>query len=124
MREAEGDVRVYATCSIDCTWPVDIYTVDVSDDVRIYTEDAVGIALRRDEDLVLLVGSTGADTIYAPIQFTNDNLLPRRATFRMYNSERRSWEDRGVLERKQLRAMGFSIEYGGYRILDIRAAGE
>ena len=54
VREAEGGVRVYATSSIDCGWPVEIYTADVSDDVRIYTEDAVGVALRRDERLVLL----------------------------------------------------------------------
>jgi hypothetical protein len=124
VREAEGGVRAYATCSIDCNWPVEIYMVDVSDDVRIYTGDAVGVALRRDEDLVLLVGNTGTDTIYAPIQFTGEHLLPRRAACRVYNSERRGWEDRGVLEPRELRAMGLSIERGGFRILEIRAAGE
>ena len=124
VREAEGGLRVYATRSIACNWPVEIYTADVSDDVRIYTEDAVGVALRRDKDLVLLVGNTGGDTIYAPIQFTDENLLPGRATCRTYNSERRSWEDRGVLEPKELRATGLSIERGGFRILEIRAAGE
>jgi hypothetical protein len=123
VREAEGDVRVYATRSIDCNWPAEIYTVDVSDGVRIYTGDAVGIALRRDGDLVLLVGNTGADTIYAPIQFTDESLLPGRATCRIYNSERRSWEEHGVLEQRELRATGLSIERGGFRILEIRAAG-
>jgi hypothetical protein len=124
VREAEGGVRIYATCSIDSNWPVEIYKVDVSDDVRIYTEDAVGVALRRDEDLVLLVGNTGADTIYAPIEFTDENLLPRRAACRMYNSERRSWEDRGVLEPNGLRGMAFSIECGGFRLFEIHPAGD
>jgi Bacterial alpha-L-rhamnosidase 6 hairpin glycosidase domain len=124
VREAEGGVRVYATCSIDCNGPVEIYTVDVSDDVRVFTGDAVGVALRRDGDFVLLVGNTGADTIYAPIQFTDENLLPRRAACRVYNSERRSWEDRGVVERTELRAMAFSIERGGFRLLEIHPADE
>ena len=122
VREAEGSVRVYATSNIDCSWTVELYMVDVSDGVRIYTEDAVGIALRRDGDLVLLVGNTGADTIYAPIQFTGDNLLPRRAACRVYNSERRSWEDRRVLDRTEMRAMAFSIERGGFRLLEIHPA--
>ncbi len=124
VREAEGGVRIYATCSIDCNWPAEIYMADVSDDVRIYTGDAVGVALRRDEDLVLLVGNTGPDTIYAPIQFTDEDLLRRRAACRMYNSERHSWEDRGVLEPRELRAMGLSIERGGFRILEIHQADE
>jgi hypothetical protein len=122
VREPEGGVRVYATCSIGCEWPTEIYMADVSDDVRIYTEDAVGVALRRDDELVLVVGNTGADTIYAPIQFTDESLLPGRATCRMYNSERRNWEDRGVLEPRELRAAGLSIEAGGFRILKIRAS--
>ena len=122
VREAEGGFRVYATCTIDCGWPVEIYMVDVSDDVRIFTEDAVGVALRRDGDLVLLVGNTGAGTIYAPIQFADENLLPLRAACRIYNSERRSWEDRGVLKRSELRAMAFSIERGGFRLLEVHPA--
>lgn len=101
-------------------WAVETYMADVSDDVRIYTRDVVGVALRRDEDLVLLVDSTGAGTIYAPIQFTDENLVPRRAVCRVYNSERRSWEDRGALKRTELRAMAFSIERGGFRLLEIR----
>jgi Bacterial alpha-L-rhamnosidase 6 hairpin glycosidase domain len=122
VREGEGSVRVYATCSIDCDLPVETYTVDVSDEVRILASDAVGVALRRDDELVLLVGNTGADTIYAPVQFMDENLLARRAACRMYNSERRSWEDRGVLEPSELRAAGLSIERGGFRIFEIRPA--
>lgn len=124
VRDAEDGVRVYATCSIDSNLPVEIYTADVSDGVQIYTGDAVGVAFRRDNDLVVLVGNTGAGTIYAPFQFTDESLLPRHATCRIYNSERRSWEDRGVLAPRELRASGLSIEHGGFRILEIRAAGE
>jgi hypothetical protein len=84
----------------------------------------VGVALRRDGDLVLLVGNTGADTIYAPIQFTDENLVPMRAACRVYNSERRSWEDRGVRNRAELLAMAFSIERSGFRLLEIQPADE
>jgi Bacterial alpha-L-rhamnosidase 6 hairpin glycosidase domain len=122
VREAEGSVRIYATSSMNSNCPVEVYKVDVSDSVRIFTSDAIGVAFRRDEELVLLLGNTGADTIYAPIQFIDDGLLPKRAVCRLYNSERRGWEDWGVRQPKELRAAGFSIERGGFRILEIRPA--
>lgn len=121
LREPESGSRVYATCPIDCDWHTDVYPADVSDGVWIYTKDAIGVALQRDEDLVLLIGNTGADTIYAAIQFADEKLLPGRAAVRVYNSERRSWESRGELERKQFSSVAFSIERGGCRLLEVTA---
>ena len=81
--------------------------------------------MRRDEGLVLLVGNTGAETIYVPVQFADENLLPRRAAVRVYNSERRSWESLEAVERSELsarplldRARRFSAagSYGGRRV--------
>ncbi len=122
VRESESGSRVYTTCAIDCEWRTEVYSADVSDGVWIYTKDAIAVALRRDDDLVLLVGNTGADTLYAALQFADEDLLPKRATVRVYNSERRSWEARGVLERNQLSSTAFSIERGGFRLLEITAA--
>lgn len=122
VREAEGGTRIVATSNIDSVWPVEVYEADVSDGVRMYTADAVAVAFRRDESIVLLAGNTGSDTVNAPIQFTDESLLPRRATCRVYNSERRNWEDRGTLDRAELRAIGLSIERGGFRILEITPA--
>jgi Mannosylglycerate hydrolase MGH1-like glycoside hydrolase domain len=119
VRESDGDVRVYATCAIDCEWPIEIYTTDVSDGVRIFTADAIGVALRRDGGLVLLVGNTGADTIYAAVQFFDESLLPEQASVRIYDSERRGWESQGVLKRPQLNALALSIERGGFRLVEI-----
>jgi len=120
VREPEGGVRVYVAGSIDCTWPAEIYSADISDDVQVYSEDAVWVALRRDAGIVLLVGNTGADTIYAPTQFRDESLLPPRAACRVYNSERQGWEDRGILKRTDVCAVAFSIERGGFRLLEIR----
>ena len=121
VREPETDTRVYATCAIDCDWRTEVYSTDVSDDVWVYNRDAIAVAFRNDDDLVLLVGNTGAATIYAPVHFADKTLLPKRAAVRIYNSERRSWESRGVLERKQLRSTAFTIERGGFRLLEITA---
>lgn len=121
VREADSDVRVYATSGIDCDWRTENYSADVSDDVWIYTKDAIAIALRREEDLVLLIGNTGAATINAAVQFADKKLVPQRAAVRVYNSERRSWEARGVLERGQLTSTVFSIERGGFRLVEITA---
>ncbi len=122
VREPESGSRVYATCTIDCDWHTEVYTADVSDDVWAYTKDAIGMAFRRDQNLVLLVGNTGAETIYAAVQFADADLLPPRASIRVYSSERRSWEARGVVERSHLTSTAFSIERGGFRLLEITAA--
>jgi len=121
VREAESGTRVYATCAIDCAWHTEVYAADVSDEVMVYTKDAVSVALRRDEDLVLIVGNTSTATIYAAVQFADPKLLPERAAVRVYDSERRSWETRGTLGRSQLSSMAFSIERGGFRLLEVSA---
>ncbi|HEY1975834.1 MAG TPA: amylo-alpha-1,6-glucosidase [Candidatus Baltobacteraceae bacterium] len=123
VREAEGPC-VYATCAIDSDWRTEVYATDVSDEVRIYAKDTIGVALRRDSDLILLVGNTGSETIYAPVQISDENLLPLRGTLREYNSERRGWETLGVLERSELNSMAFSIERGGFRLLEITVSAE
>jgi hypothetical protein len=123
VREPDGGSRVYATCTIESDWGTEVYSDDVSDDVSVYTKDAIAVAFRRDDDLVLLIGNTGAETISAPVQLAADKLLPERSTVRVYNSERKSWEERGVLERSQLNSMMLSIEHGGFRLLNFTAAG-
>jgi hypothetical protein len=123
VRESEGGSCVYATLAIDSDWPTKVYATDVSDDVWIYSKDAIAVALRRDEDLVVLIGNAGSETIYAPVQFADAELLPERAEVRVYNSERRSWEARGTLERNQLSSIAFSIEHGGFRLLEVTRKG-
>jgi Bacterial alpha-L-rhamnosidase 6 hairpin glycosidase domain len=124
VREPESGVRVYATSGVDCDWRTEVYSADVSDDVRMYAKDTIAVALRRDGGLVLLVGNTGAATNYVPFEFADENLLPRCAAVRVYNSERQSWESREAVERSELTAMQFSIERGGFRLLELTAADE
>jgi Amylo-alpha-1,6-glucosidase len=121
VRESEHVARVYASSSIDCDLHTEVYTADVSDDIRVYTRDAIAVALRREEDVVLLIGNTGAETINAAVQFADKNLLPEQATVRVYNSERKSWEDRGVIERSRLSSTALQVERGGFRLLEITA---
>ncbi len=122
VRESESGARIYATAAIDSDWHTEIYSADVSDDVWIYAKDAIAVALRRDEGLVVLIGNTGGETIYVPVQFADKLLLPERAAVRVYNSERRIWEARGVLERSQLSSTAFLIERGGFRLLEINTS--
>ena len=119
VRESERGARIYATAAIDSDWHTEIYSADVSDDVWIYAKDAIAVALRRDEGLVVLIGNTGGETIYVPVQFADKLLLPERAAVRVYNSERRIWEARGVLDCSQLSSTAFLIERGGFRLLEI-----
>lgn len=122
VREPESEVRIYATCSIDCDWPAEVYAADVSDAVRIYAENAVVVALKSDRRLIVLVGNTGAQTVYAPVYLADESLAPARAAVRIYNSERRAWEERGMLERSELHSTAFSIECGGFRLLEMTEA--
>jgi hypothetical protein len=121
VREPDGGARVHSTCRIDCDWPTEIYTVDISDDVRIYAQGAVVVAFKAGGRIVVLLGNTSEQTVYAPVYFTDERLLPERAGVRVYNSERRAWEERGVFEQSALRSMAFPIECSGFRLLELSA---
>lgn len=78
------------------------------------------VALRREGELVVLVGNVGAQTSVVPVSLqgliSNDTLYDMR----LYNSERGAWEPRQQATGTALGMIGLSIESNGYRIIELR----
>jgi hypothetical protein len=116
----EGDTFcVYVTREIDCTWCDELYERDVSDFLQVYAESVAVVALWRADRVVVLVGNTGSETVHTPVIITDATLLPERGTLRLYNSERRSWEQRAIRAPEDFGGMALTIEAGGFRLLEI-----
>lgn len=119
VREAQSGFRIYSTMSVDSDWDVALYHRDVSDNVTAYAENAVVIALARDDGLAVLVGNTGETTIGTSVTIGQAALPPSRLVLRIYNSERGDWELGGTLSADELHGLALSIEAGGFRLIEL-----
>lgn len=118
VREAQG-FRLYSTAPVDSDWDVIIYERDVSADVRVFSEDAVLIALARDDGMAILVGNTGASTIQTPVTIANRALSGTNWSVRTYDSQRKDWDSVGALNRSDLKSFAVSIESKGFRLIEL-----
>jgi hypothetical protein len=121
VREGASGFRIYSTCAVESEWDVDIYRRDVSDDVRVFSEAAVVVALARDDGIAVLIGNTGTSTIQTPV--TVDEIVESDSAWsvRTYNSERKDWEPIGRLSSAELRGFAVSIEAKGFRLIELSA---
>jgi hypothetical protein len=123
VRESTSGFRVYSTGNVDSDWDVMLYARDVSDEVRVYADCAVAIALARDDGMAILVGNTGDETMHTPLNINETALFAKRAMMRVYNSERGDWEAAESIDAAQLRGLALTIEAGGFRLLELSALG-
>lgn len=121
VREGDAGFRVYSTQNVDSDWSVELYTKDISDNVEVFADGAVAIALEREGSLVILIGNTSEETVFTPL-LINDTASPdSRFLLRLYNSERGAWESGVELTAAELHNVSLSIEAGGFRVLDLTA---
>ena len=111
--------HIFATGDIDTDHDKHLYGSDVSSHIEVFSESAVAIALRKDDDLVILVGNVGATTACVPLGI--ERVLEPEAKYRVreYNSEREAWEKPRILPAASLRTLALTIETMGYRLLEI-----
>jgi hypothetical protein len=119
VRERDRGLRVYSTGKVDSEWDVALYDRDMSDSVRVYSENAVTIALAKEKAMVILVGNTGDVTIQTPIHIDDPVPAMTRYTLRTYNSERGNWEDGGSVTPYDLRQLVLTIDGRGFRLLEL-----
>lgn len=120
VREAESGFRVYSTTAVDSDWDVAVYDRDVSDLIRVFSESVIAIALERDNGAAILLGNTGSQTVHTPIMYSGELIWPVFEA-RLYNSEHAAWEELGVLSINDLHVTAFSIEAGGFRLIELTA---
>jgi hypothetical protein len=96
-----------------------LYDRDVSDDIRVYADSAVVIALRRANGMAVLIGNTGDQTIHTPVTIRDNVDAASRFAVRIYNSERGDWEDGGTVRLSDIHGIGISVDAGGFRLVEL-----
>lgn len=122
VREGEEGFRLYSTADVQCDWHVALYDTDVSGDVRVYADTVMVIALTRNNDLAILAGNTGNQTVHSPIAIRELRAAAPQYRLRVYNSERRAWDPVKKLTLSQLQGFALSIEAGGFRVIELSPA--
>ncbi len=121
VREAVTGFRVYSTAPVECEWDVTLYERDISDIVRVYADSAVALGLAREDGAAVLIGNTSSQTIHTPVVVTDPKQSDRSFHVRAYDSERCGWDDFGILSMEDIRGNAFSIEAGGFRLIELTA---
>ncbi len=96
------------------------YDSDVTDEYLISPDDAVvGIALEREDQVVIFVGNTADRTVTTSLRFFKD-VRPNYST-RSYNSLRGEWIV-GEITRDELRGgIALEIDRHGFCVLELNA---
>ncbi len=83
---------MYSTLPVQSERETYTYDEDTSDNIRVYDECVVAIALARDDGAVVLLGNTSSQTVHTPVGWNDPKHSSERFQVRMYNSERSDWE--------------------------------
>jgi hypothetical protein len=111
---------VYATDDVHCDKKPERYEQDVTDRVVVTSDSAAAIALRRNNELLVLIGNVGTQTATTPVNISA--LLDHSATYesRIYNSERETWIEGATKRGSEFSPVAVPIETLGFRLIELR----
>ncbi|TAM59430.1 hypothetical protein EPN52_07930 [bacterium] len=113
-----GGFHIYSTVPVQSESEVHVLEEDVSDQIAIFAEAGVAVALRSKEQAVVLLGNVGLTT--ANVAMNMAPLLDATSVYRLrvYDSERQDWEEFGKSQGCELAGLAFSVETQGFRLLE------
>ena len=118
----EGRLNVYATCEVKTAHGDALeFDEDITDSIVVLSNTAAPIALRREGEIVIMVGNAGSQTTTAPLDLSRAVEADRDYELRMYNSERDGWIDSTTLKGSEMASIAVPIELLGFRLISLRA---
>ncbi|UCH36541.1 MAG: hypothetical protein JSV65_09355 [Armatimonadota bacterium] len=117
-RQNDG-LHIYANAKLDTDHTLHDYEEDVTNRVHVLDYRAHRLALRKDGELLICVGSSAETTIPVPITIAELLADDHEYAVEMYNSELGQWQQGDPRKGRGLRQLAFPIEAGGFRILRI-----
>jgi hypothetical protein len=114
------ELRVYANGPL-ARADVETYAEDISHLLRLSGASVVALALRRQGELVVMVGNTNEHSVVASFTIADETLEGTHAR-RVYNSLRQAWIDEDAITADGLRSgIPLQIERKGFCIVELRA---
>lgn len=116
VREGAG-FQISATGAIETDHSIDRYDEDVSPNVHVFSRDVVVVALRRRDEICVLVGNVAAQSVTAALTLATILDPQSRYDVCLYDSERRAWQPGRILAAREAGSQTVSIEMGGFRVI-------
>ncbi|MGZ3504863.1 MAG: MGH1-like glycoside hydrolase domain-containing protein [Vulcanimicrobiaceae bacterium] len=120
VRESDGNLHMHSTSSLRSECDLTVYERDVSDDVRTFSHSAAVVALARKDCAAILIGNTEAQTVALPVDFASAIDPEQLYRMRVYNSERRGWEEQVPARGRNFESLPVSIEAYGFRLIELQ----
>ncbi len=113
------ELRMYVNQQLDESVQYDQYDEDVTQNVHVTGADAVAIAFRSEQRLVVLVGNTSDRAILTAVRFDLD--VAGSYFVRQFNSLREAWTDQGLVRAEELsRGLPTELDDRGFCVLELR----
>jgi hypothetical protein len=123
IRQSTDRKTIYSTAPLESQHEVLLFDSDVSDQLHVFSDSAVVIALSGTARIAILLGNTEQNTITTPINIEDVVDPSQRYQLRIYNSERRDWEAPVTCGAETLRGLAVTIEANGFRLLELTVDG-
>ena len=112
--------HLYTNAAVRTTHALERYEEDVTPHVHASYPSAAVVALRRGEEVMVLVGNAGTQTSVVPLSL-GDLITPDACyRVRIYNSERGAWEPERRERGSAVAFMALSVETNGFRAIEVR----
>ena len=111
--------HVYADGDVQTTHRKEVYEEDVSTRVHAFSPSAEVVALRRADELMVLVGTVGTQTGVVPVNLSEVVDPDASYDLRIYNSERGAWEENRRESGHVVLFLAVSIEAYGFRAIEL-----
>jgi len=115
-----GHFHIYATADVEGPHDTHRYDEDITERVAVFSDAAAIIALRREAEILLLVGNVGTQTATAPLDIGQVLAPASNYDVSIYNSERDAWEPGARRASDELCSIAVSVESNGYRLVRLR----
>lgn len=113
------DEKMYATFRFDQSAPYEPYDEDITNQIEVMGDDACAIALRKAQNIVILIGNTIDRTISTSV--TVGGTVAGRYAVKLFNSLRGGWVDGASIDSRILRrGIPLQIDGKGFCVIELR----
>jgi hypothetical protein len=94
----------------------------VSTHVHAFSASAEVVALRRTNEMMVLIGNVGTQTSVVPVNLQEILDPNTEYDLRIYNSERQAWGTGARRRGRSLHSLAVPIESAGFRAIELKKA--
>jgi hypothetical protein len=115
-----GSFVMYSTAPLETDYQIDLYDEDVSDQVTALSGDAVVVAFRRADSIMVMLGTTASHTTHLAINLSPLLQTQKNCELRLFDSSRDGWDERPAQPARDVGKIALLVPAEGYRLVEVR----